>query len=168
MVRHWHVLYVKSRAEKKVYQTIFEKGIEIYLPLQQKLRQWSDRKKLVETPLFPGYIFVNVSRSEYDHAIKTDNAVCYITFEGKAAIIKDQDIENLKQLLEQDKIQVELTTEDLSLGDKVEILSGPLMGVKGELLEFKGKKKVGIRIKQINYTVMVEIPISNLAVFHEA
>ena len=167
MDKQWHVLYVKSRTEKKVFQSLSEKGIEVYLPLQQKLRQWSDRKKLVEMPLFSGYIFVNVSRSEYDNALKTDNVVCYITFEGKAAIIRNQDIESLKQILEQDKIQVELTTEDLVLGDKVEILSGPLMGLKGELVEFKGKKKVGIRIKQINYMVMVEIPISNLAVFHE-
>ena len=167
MDKLWHVLYIKSRTEKKAYQALCEKGIETYLPLQQKLRQWSDRKKIVEIPLFPGYIFVNVPRSEYDNALKTNNVVCYVTFEGKAAIIRSQDIENLKQILKQDKVQIELTTEDLSLGDKVEILSGPLMGMKGELVEFKGKKKVGIRIKQINYMVMVEIPISNLAVFHE-
>ena len=167
MDKQWYVLYVKSRTEKKVFQSLSEKGIEVYLPLQQKLRQWSDRKKIVEIPLFPGYVFVNISRSEYDNTLKTSNVVCYITFEGKAAIIRTQNIENLKQILEQDKIQVELTTEDLVLGDKVEILSGPLMGLKGELVEFKGKKKVGIKIKQINYTVMVEIPISDLAVFHK-
>ena len=167
MDKQWHVLYVKSRTEKKVFQSFREKGAEIYLPLQRKLRQWSDRKKLVEVPLFPGYIFINLSRIDYDNALKMNNVVCCVTFGGKAAIVKDQDIEKLKQILEQDKIQVELTTENLSLGDKAEILSGPLMGLKGELVEFKGKKKVGIRIRQINYTVMVEIPIANLAVFHQ-
>ena len=162
MEKQWHVLYVKSRSEKKVFMSLTEKGIEAYLPLHKKLRQWSDRKKIVEMPLFSGYIFVNINRSEYDNALKTNNVVCYITFEGKAATIRNRDIEYLKRILNQDNIQVELTTENLSLGDKVEILSGPLMGLRGELIEFKGKRKVGIKIEQINYTVMIEIPISNL------
>lgn len=163
-MKQWYVLYVKSRSEKKVLEQLILKNIEAYLPLQKKLRQWSDRRKLVEMPLLPGYVFVHVNRKDYDRALKTDHVVCYITFEGKAAPVRDKDIEALKQILQQDQIKVELTRDDLVPGEQVEILSGPLMGVRGELIEIKGRHKVGIRIQQIRYTVMVEVPINQLAV----
>ena len=160
----WYAIYVKSRSEKKVLQTLSEKGIEAYLPLQKKLRQWSDRKKLVEMPLMPGYVFVYITRKEYDRVLQTEHVVCYITFGGQAAPVRNEDIESLKRMLHQDKVKVELTREDLNPGEQVEILSGPLMGMKGELVQIKGKNKVGIRLQPVGYTVMVEVPISELAI----
>ncbi|GET33777.1 transcriptional regulator [Prolixibacter bellariivorans] len=160
----WYAIYVKSRSEKKVLQTLTEKGIEAYLPIHKKLRQWSDRKKLVEMPLMPGYVFVLITRKDYDRVLQTDHVVCYITFGGKAAPIRDEDIESLKRMLRQDKVKVELTREDLTPGEQVEIISGPLMGMKGELVQIKGKNKVGIRIQPVGYTVMIEVPISELAI----
>jgi len=160
----WYAVYVKSRSEKKVLQTLADKDIEAYLPIQKKLRQWSDRKKLVEMPLMPGYVFVHITRKDYDRVLQTEHVVCYITFGGKAAPVRDEDIESLKRMLHQDQIKVELTREDLKPGEQVEILSGPLMGMKGELVQIKGKNKVGIRLQPVGYTVMVEVPISELAV----
>jgi len=160
----WYAIYVKSRSEKKVLQTLTEKGIEAYLPIHKKLRQWSDRKKLGEMPLMPGYVFVHITRKDYEPVLQTDHVVCYITFGGKAAPIRDEDIESLKRMLRQDKVKVELTREDLTPGEQVEIISGPLMGMKGELVQIKGKNKVGIRIQPVGYTVMIEVPISELAI----
>jgi len=163
-MKQWYALYVKSRTEKKVLEAITRKGIEAYLPMEKKLRQWSDRKKLVEMPLMPGYIFVHVNNKEYDPALQTDHVVCYITFEGKAAPVREEDITALKQILQQNQIKVELTRDELEPGMQVEILSGPLVGIRGELIQLKGRHKVGIRIRQVRYTVMVEVPVSELAV----
>ena len=58
MKKNWHAIYVASRQEKKVLEALLNKKIEAYLPLIKTLRQWSDRKKLVEFPLMPGYVFV--------------------------------------------------------------------------------------------------------------
>jgi transcription antitermination factor NusG len=160
----WYAIYVKSRTEKRVQQMLTEKGITAYLPMQKKLRQWSDRKKLVEMPLMPGYVFVHITRLDHDRVLQTEHVVCYITFEGKAAPVRDEDIDSLRRMLHQDQIKVELTREDLTPGEQVEILSGPLMGMKGELVQIKGKNKVGIRLQPVGYTVMVEVPISELAV----
>ncbi len=167
MMKQWYVVYVKSRAEKKVLQSLEIKNIEAWLPVQKKLRQWSDRKKLVEMPLFPGYVFVRIDRKEYDPVLKTDHVVCYITIEGKAVPVRDRDIESLKRILQQDEIKVELTREDLLPGVQVEILSGPLMGIRGELIALKGRHKVSIRIKQIRYSVLIEVPVSELAVISQ-
>ena len=62
----------------------------------------------------------------------------YVRFEGKAAVIRDQDIEILKRMLGQSDVEVEITREELLPGMQVEIIAGPMMGVRGELVSFRG------------------------------
>jgi transcription antitermination factor NusG len=162
LVYSWYAIRVKSRSEKKVYSDLIEQGIEAYLPLQRKLRQWSDRKKWVEMPLISGYVFVYISRKEYEIVLRIYNVVCYIYFEGKAAVIRDEDINLLKRMLGETEVNLEITVEELKPGQMVEIISGPLIGVIGELIDFKGKNKVALRIPPLGYTVLVEAPEKNL------
>lgn len=159
---NWYAIRVKSRSEKKVFAELLELGIEAYLPLQRKLRQWSDRKKWVEMPLISGYVFVYISRKEYETVLRIYNVVCYVYFEGKAAIIRDEDINLLKRMLGQVEVELEITVEELKPGQMVEIVTGPLIGVVGELIDFKGKNKVALRIPPLGYTVLVEAPGKNL------
>ena len=158
----WHVVYTRSRAEKRVFTELSQKGIECFLPLQKKLRQWKDRKKWVEMPLMTGYCFVCISRKEYDEVLHTDNVVCYITFEGKAAVIPTKQIDALKQLTKQNDFEVTVSKENFEPGKMVEVIAGPLIGLKGELVEIRGKKKFILRLIQIDNTFTVEIPASNL------
>jgi transcription antitermination factor NusG len=159
---NWYAIRVKSRSEKKVYSDLIEQKIEAYLPMQKKLRQWSDRKKWVEMPLISGYVFVYISRKEYESVLRTYNVVCYVYFEGKAAVIRDEDINLLKRMLGQVEVELEITVEQLKPGQMVEIISGPLCGVIGELIDFKGKNKVALRIPPLGYTVLVEAPGKSL------
>ena len=159
---NWYAIRVKSRSEKKVYADLLEQEIEAYLPLQRKLRQWSDRKKWIEMPLISGYVFVYISRKEYESVLKIYNVVCYVYFEGKAAVIRDADINLLKRMLGQVEVELEITLEQLKPGQMVEIISGPLCGVIGELINFQGKNKVALRIQPLGYTVLVEAPGKNL------
>jgi transcription antitermination factor NusG len=159
---NWYAIRVKSRAEKKVHAQLAEQGIESFLPLQRKLRRWSDRKKWVDWPLISGYVFVHISRKEYELVLNTFNVVCYIYFEGKAAVIRDKDIQLLKRMLGQSELELEVTIENLKPGQMVEVVSGPLIGVVGELIEFKGKNKVALRIPPLGYTVLVEAPEKTL------
>lgn len=161
--KHWHVIYTRSRAEKKVIEELVYKKIDCFLPLQKKLRQWKDRKKWVEMPLMTGYCFVNISRKEYEEVLKTANVVCFITFEGKAAIVPDNQIEAIKRMLKQYDFDVTVSTETFEPGKKVEVIEGPLMGLRGELIEARGKNKFTLRITQINSTFSVEIPASHLS-----
>ena len=159
---NWYAIRVKSRSEKKVFSDLKDQEITGYLPMQRKLRQWSDRKKWVEVPLISGYVFVNISRKEYENVLRTPNVVCYIYFEGKAAIIRQEDIDVLKRMLGQSDIEVEITHDQLKPGQIVEIIAGPLCGMTGELIEFHGKHKVALRIQPLGYTVLVESPFQNL------
>ena len=164
---NWYAIRVKSRSEKRVYTDLTEQGIEAYLPLQKKLRQWSDRKKWVEMPLISGYVFVYISRKEYEIVLRVFNVVSYIYFEGKAAVIREEDINLLKRMLGQVDVELEITEEQFKPGQKVEIIAGPLLGVIGELIEFKGKNKVALRIPPLGYTVLIEAPGKNIAPYNQ-
>jgi transcription antitermination factor NusG len=162
LIYHWYAIRVKSRSEKKVNTELQDQGIESFLPLQRRLRIWSDRKKWVDMPLISGYVFVHISRKEYESVLRTSNVVCYVYFQGKAAVIRDHDIITLKRMLGQHELELEVTIEDLKPGQMVEVVSGPLTGVVGELIEFKGKNKVALRISPLGYTVLVEAPDKTL------
>lgn len=166
-VKKWHVVYTRSRAEKKVRDDLFQNNIECFLPLQKKLRQWKDRKKWVETPLISGYIFVCINRKEYDKVLQTSNIVCYITFEGKAAIIPHQQIDYLKNMLKQFDFEVLVSHENFEPGKKVEVISGPMIGLRGELIKSRGRNKFLLRINQINSTFSVEIPATDISYLPE-
>ncbi len=159
----WHALYIKSRAEKKALSDLQLKEIEAFLPLQRKLRQWSDRKKWVDMPLIPGYLFVKVSRKEYDLALQSSfHVVTYVRFEGKAAVIPEQQIEYLKLLLKQNNLDIEITQEKLEPGQLIEVIAGPLIGLRGKLLQRNGKKKVAIELEDIGHSALVEISVNDI------
>ena len=155
--KKWHAIYTRSRAEKKVLQSLTLAGVECFLPLQKKLHQWKDRKKWVESPLIPGYCFVRISRKEYDLVLQDSNVVCYITFEGRAATIPDFQIDQIKILLKQYEFEVTVSFENFEKGQSVEIIRGPLIGLKGTLLDVRGKHKFMIQIEQINTVFTVEV-----------
>ena len=134
----WHVVYIRSRAEKKAAIELLQKNIETYLPLQRKLRQWSDRKKWVEMTLISGYLFVYISRKEYDIVLQSNYVVSYVRFEGKAAIIPERQIESLKIMLSQDNLDIDVTPQKFEIGQRIEVISGPLIGVSGKLVNIKG------------------------------
>ena len=165
--KQWHVVYTKSRAEKKVLQELSAGNIECFLPLQKQLRQWKDRKKWVETPLIPGYCFVNITRKEYDKVLQLNNVVNYITFERKAAIIQQYEIDAMRTLLQQHDFEVDVTIENFEPGKLVEIIEGPMVGLRGELIESRGKNKFALRIEQIETSFLVEIPAKYLSAIPE-
>jgi len=162
-IKRWYAIYTRSRAEKKVQDELHIKGIECYLPLQKKLRQWKDRKKWVELPIMSGYCFVNISRHDYDRVLQNNNVVSYITFEGKAAEIREDQIEAMRRMLVQNDFEVEINHETFTPGKKVEIIQGPLIGLRGELTDIRGKHKFLLKIEQIAQSLTIEIPSDHLS-----
>jgi transcription antitermination factor NusG len=146
---NWYAVYIKSRAEKKALNELLFKEIETFLPLQRKLRQWSDRKKWVEMPLIPGYLFVRISRKEYDSVLQSSFIVSYVRFEGKAAIIPDFQIDYLKLMLKQDVVDIEIVRKNFEPGQNIEVIAGPLIGLTGKLVNIYGKNKVAIEFEQL-------------------
>ncbi|MBS4014508.1 MAG: UpxY family transcription antiterminator [Bacteroidetes bacterium] len=153
----WYAAHTKPRNEKKSAGLLLNKGVEVFLPLQKTLKQWSDRKKWVEIPLINSYIFVKTDLSDYLEILNTPGIVRIIGFEGKPVPIPDKQIDTLKAIISEN-IEAEATTEFIPEGKKVEILYGSLKGLTGELISYRGKKKILIRLEIINTSVKLNIP----------
>jgi transcription antitermination factor NusG len=154
---NWYAVYIKSRAEKKAKTELQGKKIECFLPVQRKLRQWSDRKKWVEMPLIPGYLFVRISNMEHTNVLQSNYIVSYVRFEGKAAIIPEKQIEYLKLMLKHDNAEVDITQENFEPGRLIEVIAGPLIGLRGKLVSMNGKNKLAIELLQLGYSALIEI-----------
>ena len=152
----WYAVYTNSRAEKRVSDRLSELGIETFLPLQKTLRQWSDRKKLVEKPLISSYVFVRIIPKEYFTVRKVDGVVKFIMIQAKPVPIPDAQIKNLRILCGSDA-EVELSTDVYAQGDMVEVTVGSLTGLRGELIRVGRKHKVVIRIIQPGMNLTVDI-----------
>ncbi len=158
---NWYAVYTRPRAEKLVHNRLIELDIESFLPLYKTIRQWSDRKKVIERPLFSSYLFVRVNRKKYHEVCQVEGVVKFISFEGKAVAIPERQITNLKILVSGD-VAIEVTGEKLAKGDIVEVTSGVLAGLTGELIRIKRKNKVVIRIDRIDQNLIVDIPVAFL------
>ncbi|MBN1990726.1 MAG: UpxY family transcription antiterminator [Bacteroidales bacterium] len=159
----WYAAYTKPRNEKKVLERLRETGIEAYLPLQKRLKQWSDRKKFVEEPIFRSYIFVRIELKDYFNVLNTTGIVRFITFEGKAVPIPDKQIDQVKLLLEQKDVEVDVSEEPIMPGTMIEITSGVMIGLTGELVEHQGKQKVVVRLNHISHSLLVSLPAGYIA-----
>ena len=157
----WYALYTRPRAEKLVFSRLEEQEIESFLPLYKTIRKWSDRKKVIEVPLFSSYIFVKVNRRQSYEALKVHGAVRYIMFEHKAVPIPEYQINNIKILVGAD-IDFEISSEKLNTGDSVEVIHGVLAGLRGELVRIKKKDKVVVRVDRIDQNLIIDIPAAHL------
>jgi len=153
---HWFALYTKARAEKKVYEELRQKGLEVYLPMRKELRQWSDRKKWIESPIINSYIFVHIQMEDYRQVFESKGVVSYVSHKGKAISIPDREIEAMKRTVESN-LTFNVETSTIRKGQTITVASGPLKGVTGEVVEIQGSKRFYLRISHIGYTLVVTL-----------
>lgn len=157
---HWYLLYTKPRAEKKVALELELKGYSVYLPLQRTLRQWSDRKKWIEEPLFKSYLFIHteLEKNFYD-ILNTPGVVKFVNFEKKPAQVNEQELELVKRILGEVDINFSaIELGSLELGAEVEIIAGPLIGHRGKLSNIQGSSKVILVLSSIQQGLVVTVP----------
>jgi transcription antitermination factor NusG len=152
----WYAIYVKSRHEKSVHAELQQKGIESSLPLMTVTRQWSDRKKKVEVPLFRSYVFVNIdiSKEKFD-VLQTDGVVKFVTFCNKTVSIPTEQMYWLDQIL-MSELQLE-SEQDILLGTEVDVMFGPLKGLQGRVKQKNSKSRLVVWFDAIMQGVSVEI-----------
>ncbi|MCO5936074.1 UpxY family transcription antiterminator [Mucilaginibacter sp. RB4R14] len=155
----WYPVYTHPRAEKKAYAALTEKGVEAYLPLNRKLKQWSDRKKWVEEPLLKSYIFVRIAHHEQAAVLMTKGIARFIYFSGKVAAMPDRQINDLKLLLTS-SLELEVTEEDLQPGEKITIKAGPLKGITGEIIAYRSQKQLLLRLNNLGCSIIVNVAAS--------
>lgn len=131
-MEHWKVLYVGSRKEKSVAELLGREGIEYYLPLIKKMRQWSDRKKMVEMPLFNSYVFVRPTAMQRDKALQVPGVVKYLRYNDGDAQVRENEIELIRTLISGGRDMSSFDDgQQFSAGEEIEVISGPMKGLQG-------------------------------------
>jgi len=147
----WYVLYTKSRNEKIVAHRLQLMGIEVYCPLIKTKRQWSDRLKWVEEPLFRSICFVHIREQERDQVFQVAGAVRYLFWLRKPAIVRDHEIEQLKSFLENNDHN-KISVVSFSPRQKVRIASGLL------------SQREAMVVRQVQNTLVLSLDIIGLQV----
>lgn len=164
LTKKWYAIYTKPRWEKKIDSVLIRKGIESWCPLQKVERQWSDRKKIIEEPLFKSYVFVRIDDTERSKVLMTDGALNFVYYLGKPAVIKDEEVENIKlYLAEKDARITIISDEGFSSGDLVKVNYGVFMDQEGTVVR-GGKKKVYVQLQGLGQVMIVEFPTTFLTV----
>jgi len=155
-LQQWFAVETRHRFEKKVAAQLHSKGFEVFLPLLTQRHTWSDRQKVVRTPLFPGYAFVHLDPSQGScHAVlQTAGLIRFVSFGGIMPAVPRKQIEDL-QLLLQTSGQFSLHAFVRS-GQRVRIRGGCLHGLEGILLE-QEKERLVISIQLIQRSLVLEI-----------
>ena len=151
----WFAAYTAPRHEKHVSQQMRRRGIQNFLPLYKSVRRWKDRRKELELPIFPGYLFVRIAPRERLNVLQSPGVVHLVSFQGRPAPLPDAEIEILQRQLSQNAgFQPH---PFLTVGRRVRVHSGPLAGVEGILVRRKDKCRVVVSIELIRQSVAMEI-----------
>jgi len=156
-MKNWFALYTKPRHEYKALEQLEALEIETFLPTITQTKQWSDRKKKVTEPLFRGYIFIHSTEIERIHAVTCESVIKTIFFDGKPAVVPEQEINSIIKMLETPE-RIKVFT-GIVKGVIVKIESGPFEGVEGIVdLISQDENTLSVSVQLLNRTVSVSIP----------
>jgi transcription antitermination factor NusG len=158
----WYAVRTRSRHEKKVRAQLADRpGIDVFLPLLERRSRWKDRVQRVQLPLFPGYCFARFRGPDRLRVLKAVGVVGLVGPSGEPEPIPDSEIEAIRTLAGS-----RLTYEPfpfLAEGMVVEVLRGPLMGVRGRLLRKDRELRVVLSVTLIRQSVSVVIDAAEVA-----
>lgn len=163
MNRQWYVFYTRSRQEKKVRDLLVKNGHEVFLPMQKVMRQWSDRKKKVEVPLFNSYIFVKDFDYKIADILKTPGVAWNIRHNGKPAILREDEFDLIHRFITTGYfLEASGEVASFQVGDRAKIIDGPLAGVTGTLTGQDKNQRFSILLEGIQQVIQVQLPAALL------
>jgi transcription antitermination factor NusG len=156
----WFALYTKPRTEFKAAEQLKTIGVDYYLPVITRIKQWSDRKKRVTEPVMYGYIFIFADEKERLLALEQQAIVRCIFDQGRPAVIPSWQIENLQKMLNQ--ASDVFLHEGIVPGVKVRIKDGPFEDVIGVVKESDNGSTIAVSIDLLNRSVITHLPAESL------
>lgn len=153
----WYAVQTRSRHEKLVVRQLEGQGFVTFLPISRQMREWSDRRKLVEFPLFPGYAFVQMIYRPEDRlrVLQTEGVVSFVGTNGQGIAIPEKQIEHIQTLLA-NKVPLE-SHPFLKVGQRVRIRSGSLNGTEGILVGHDSDRALVISVELIQRSVSIRL-----------
>lgn len=156
----WYLIYTRPRSEKKVAERLSEAKIDFYLPTIMTPRTWHDRKKIIETPLFPSYVFIYLRQlQDYYAGLAADGVLYYVRFGKQIARVDELIINNLKLLVNDGK-GLEVSSEYFRPSETLLITEGSLSGLFCEVVRHKDKEMLLVRVKLLNRCILIDMPVN--------
>ena len=153
----WYAIRTRSRHEKVVERQLQGQGIEVFYPVVSQIHQWSDRRKLVETPLFAGYAFVRIAPSpeERVRVLRTQGVVELVGGQGQGIAIPEDQIDAVRAVV---SLNLPFTQHVfLKVGQRVRVRGGSLDGVEGVLVANNGSRNLVISVEPIQRSLSIRI-----------
>ncbi len=151
----WYAVTVRSRAERLAATALDRKGYDTFLPSVRTLRKWSDRKKEVDTPLFPGYVFARFDAEERLPILTTPAVRDIVGFGQKCVPVAEEELAAIRRVLEC-RARCE-PHPFLRAGQRVTVESGPLAGLEGLLVEIRESRRLVVSVSLLQRSINVEL-----------
>jgi transcription antitermination factor NusG len=160
--KKWYAIYTKIHREKTTAALLERKNIETFCPLQKKVSQWSDRKKILMQPLFTSYVFVRASISEHLIIRQTSGVLNFVYWLGKPAVIRDEEIVAIQTFMRQ-HADLRLERIGVKINDRVRVMHGPIAMQEGRVVKL-GNATVKIALPTLGFVMVAEINKKNVEV----
>ena len=156
----WYAAYTSANHEKRVAQQLEWRGIENYLPVHDCVRRWKDRRVRLQSPLFPGYVFVRLALRDRLRVLQVPGVARLVGFDGRPTPVTAEDIEAIRACLAGNRdVQPH---PYVRCGQRVRVLSGPLAGLSGIVVRQKNRTRFVVSFDVLERSVAVEMDDSDL------
>ncbi|MDA8692826.1 UpxY family transcription antiterminator [Saprospiraceae bacterium] len=158
----WFAVYTKYKCEKYVADNLSKKGIEVYLPLLDKIKVYTSKTKKYKVPLISCFVFVKITKAEYVKVLETEYVFNFLKQRRDLIAIPDKEINLLKRLVGEYELSLYEEKVDWKLGQKMEVIAGQLTGLKGILIEKSNKSDFVIELDNIGIQLRMQFSKEHL------
>lgn len=153
----WYLIYTKPRHEKKVHTRLSEINIKTFLPTRKVLRTWHDRKRYIDEPLFPSYLFIYLKDMQsYYEGIDTDGSLYYVRTGKEMARVSESLVESIKLVTNKAK-DLEVSDVRFQAGRRLIIKEGPLTGLECEVVQQNNAQKILLRVELLQRNILLSL-----------
>lgn len=157
----WYAVRTRYKCEKWVAGLLRRNSVDVYLPLNVKIKKYTRKIKRVELPLISCYVFVRISEKDFAKVLATEYVVGFIKFSGRFVPIPEEEI-NLLQKIVGEFQDMDSSEEMFETGEPVEVIAGNLTGLRGSLIQIKGKKEFVVELESIAHSLIIHVDPSHL------
>lgn len=158
----WYLIYTKPRHEKKVHTRLNELKVTSFLPMKKEVSTWHDRKKIIDKPLFPSYVFIYLNgMKDYYDGMDADGTLYYVKTGKQIVRVGDEIVDNIKLAVQ--STDIEVSANNFQPGHKLIITQGALTGLSCEVVEYESSQKLLVRVDLLQRNVLLTMPQECLA-----